>query len=86
MFLMRICNSNSQQIILPVGLVVLYWIRQFKRLLDGYNLQQNSDPSKRLGFQKADGWDLLTHLAADDFAIGALFTGLDAKALQLLLH
>ena len=79
-----VLDCSSQQTILPVGLVVLYWIRQFKRLIDGYNLQQNSDPSKRLGFQKADGWDLLTHLTADDFAIGALFTGPDAKALQKL--
>lgn len=76
------------KITLPAGLVALYWVRQFKRLIDvdiqGMGIQQNSNSSKGLGFVKEDGWHQLNHLAADDFAIGALFMGDDTKAIQKL--
>lgn len=82
-----VLDRTDGKVALPQGLVALYWIRQFKRLIDieigGIRgIQQNSNTSRGLGFVKDDGWCKLRHLAADDLAIGALFIGEDAKALQ----
>ncbi|MEG3693553.1 class I SAM-dependent methyltransferase [Vibrio coralliirubri] len=94
--LLRIADAHSGAVIertdgkisLPVGLVALYWVRQFKRLIDidieGAGIQQNSNTTKGLGFVKEDGWNKLKHLSADDLAIGAMFLGDEAKALQKL--
>ncbi len=93
--LLRIADAHSGAILdrsdgkvsIPLGLVALYWIRQFKRLVDVevdgvQGIQQNSNANKGLGFVKPDGWGKLAHLVADDLAIGAMFIGEDAKALQ----
>nr|WP_245823637.1 methyltransferase domain-containing protein [Photobacterium proteolyticum] len=85
-----VMDRTDGKVAIPLGLVGLYWIRQFKRLIDididGLKgIQQNSNTSKGLGFVKEDGWQKLTHLSADDLAIGSLFTGEDAKALQKAL-
>ncbi|MEZ9058295.1 class I SAM-dependent methyltransferase [Vibrio pelagius] len=83
-----VIDRNDGKILLPVGLVALYWVRQFKRLIDidieGSGIQQNSNTTKGLGFVKEDGWNQLKHLSADDLAIGAMFLGEEAKALQKL--
>lgn len=83
-----VIDRSDGKILLPVGLVALYWVRQFKRLIDidiaGSGIQQNSNTTKGLGFVKEDGWNLLKHLSADDLAIGAMFLGDEAKALQKL--
>ena len=83
-----VINRSDGKILLPVGLVALYWVRQFKRLIDidieGSGIQQNSNTTKGLGFVKEDGWNQLKHLSADDLAIGAMFLGEEAKALQKL--
>lgn len=83
-----VIDRSDGKILLPVGLVALYWVRQFKRLIDidieGSGIQQNSNTTKGLGFVKEDGWHQLKHLSADDLAIGAMFLGEEAKALQKL--
>jgi hypothetical protein len=78
-----VLDRQDGKVTISLGLVALYWIRLFKRLVDN-NIQQNSDPAKGLGFVTAHGWQALRHLTADDFAIGSLFTGPDAAALQQL--
>lgn len=83
-----VIERTDGKVILSAGLVALYWVRQFKRLIDidieGHGIQQNSNVSKGLGFVKDDGWQKLKHLTADDFSIGSLYVGEDAKAIQKL--
>lgn len=83
-----ILDRTDGKVSISAGLVALYWVRQFKRLIDidieGDGIQQNSNTSKGLGFVKDDGWNKLKHLTADDFAIGSLFVGEDAVAIQRL--
>jgi hypothetical protein len=88
--LLRIADAHSGAVIdrsdgkvaIPLGLVALYWIRQFKRLIDKEDIQQNSNSSMGLGFIKPDGWGKLKefNLGADDLSIGAMFLGEQAKA------
>ncbi len=85
-----VTDRQDGRVAIPLGLVALYWIRQYKRLIDtdageGVGIQQNSNTNKGLGFVKADGWGELKHLVPDDFAIGALFLGDEATALQKAL-
>jgi len=88
--LLRIADVHSGAVIdrtdgkvaIPLGLVGLYWIRQFKRLIDKENIQQNSNESKGLAFIKPEGWGKLSHLNADDLSIGAVFLGDEAVALD----
>ncbi|OEE59968.1 SAM-dependent methyltransferase [Enterovibrio norvegicus FF-454] len=82
-----VIDRSDKRIAIPLGLVALYWMRQYKRLLDkdvgdGQGIQQNSDANKGLGFVKDEGWHKLKHLTPDDLSIGAFFTGEDAQALQ----
>lgn len=78
-----VLDRHDGKVAISLGLVALYWIRLFKRLVDN-QIQQSSDPAKGLGFVTERGWLALKHLSADDFAIGTLFTGPDAVALQQL--
>jgi SAM-dependent methyltransferase len=78
-----VLDKQDGTVAISLGLVALYWIRLFKRLVDN-NIQQSSDPAKGLGFVTENGWGLLRHLTADDFAIGNFYTGQDAAALQQL--
>ena len=77
------CEDSNVSI--PLGLVSLYWCHQFKPLIDSFKIRQNSDPNKGMGFVKANGWQQLTSRVADDYAIGNLFIGEDAKALYRTL-
>jgi SAM-dependent methyltransferase len=79
-----VIDRHDGTVAISLGLVALYWIRLYKRLVDN-NIQQSSDPAKGLGFVKPDGWGSLQHLTADDFAIGNFYTGQDATALQQLI-
>ncbi|MDV6250681.1 class I SAM-dependent methyltransferase [Vibrio sp. EA2] len=83
-----VLDRNDGKVVLPAGLIALYWVRQFKRLIDvdieGRGIQQNSNTTKGLGFVKEDGWGQLKHLSADDFTIGSLFVGVEAMAVQKL--
>ncbi|OEF23107.1 class I SAM-dependent methyltransferase [Aliivibrio logei] len=88
--LLRIADAHSScvmdrtdgEVSIPLGLVALYWIKAYKRLIDVGNIQQNSNTKKGLAFISEDGWEKLKHLSADDLAIGAVFYGEEAKALQ----
>ncbi|OAN14219.1 SAM-dependent methyltransferase [Photobacterium jeanii] len=85
-----VIDRSDGKVAIPAGLVALYWMRQFKRLIDidiegCGGIQQNSNTSKGLGFVKEDGWQQLRHLAADDLTVGAMFLSDDAKALQKAL-
>ncbi len=79
-----VLDKQDGTVAISLGLVALYWIRLFKRLVDS-DIQQNSDPAKGLGFVRDNGWGLLRHLTADDFAIGNLYTGQEATAFQQLM-
>ncbi|WP_100752975.1 class I SAM-dependent methyltransferase [Vibrio salilacus] len=88
--LLRIADAHSGSVVdrtdgkvaIPLGLVALYWVRQFKRLIDIGDIQQNSNPNKGLGFIKPDGWHKIKHIGVDDLAVGSIFVGDEAKALQ----
>lgn len=82
-----VIDRSDGKVTISAGLVALYWIRQFKRLIDinidgVEGIQQSANSSKGLGFVKDDGWNQLKHLVADDLTIGAMFLGKEAKALQ----
>ena len=79
--LRRESSPFGDRVILPVGLVALYWCHQYKDLIDTHQLYQTPNKSPNMGFMKPDGWHKLTHRTASDYRIGNLFTGDDAKAL-----
>ena len=79
--LRRESSPTGDRVILPVGLVALYWCHQYKDLIDQHQLFQTPNKSPNMGFMKADGWHKLTHRSASDYCIGNLFTGDDAKSL-----
>jgi SAM-dependent methyltransferase len=79
--LRRESSPFGDRVILPVGLVALYWCHQYKDLIDTHQLYQTPNKSPNMGFMKPDGWHKLTHRKASDYSIGNLFTGDDAKAL-----
>lgn len=79
--LRRESSPFGDRVILPVGLVALYWCHQYKDLVDTHQLYQTPNKSPNMGFMKPDGWHKLTHRTASDYRIGNLFTGDDAKAL-----
>tara|TARA_R110001583_G_scaffold44599_6_gene141446 strand:+ start:14676 stop:15959 length:1284 start_codon:yes stop_codon:yes gene_type:complete len=83
--LRRESSPFGDRVILPVGLVALYWCHQYKDLIDKYNIFQRPGNNSNMGFMTANGWDKLTHLTASDYRIGNLFTGDDAKALYRTL-
>ncbi|MEI6894447.1 MAG: class I SAM-dependent methyltransferase [Colwellia sp.] len=75
-------GKMADRVILPVGLVALYWCHQYKNLIDTHQLYQTPNKNPNMGFMKANGWHQLTHLTASDYRIGNLFTGDDAIALH----
>jgi len=79
--LRRESSPFGDRVILPVGLVALYWCHQYKDLIDTHQLYQTPNKSPNMGFMKPDGWHKLTHRTASDYRIGNLFAGDDAKAL-----
>lgn len=79
-----VIERTDGQVVLPLGLVALYWARQYKPLLDA-GLQQNSVSSRGLGFVKEDGWQKLDHISPQDFAVGQRFTGDEAQAMHKTL-
>ena len=76
-----------------IGLVSLYWVKQYRRLLsfpiqqttsndtssNQTGIFQSSDTNKGLGFIK-DNWRSLHNLNADDICIGSLLIGEEARA------
>lgn len=74
-------SALGERVILPLGLVALYWIHQYKDLIDRHGLFQTPNKSPNMGFMKENGWHCLNNYYSSDFRIGNLFTGEDAKAL-----
>jgi hypothetical protein len=64
-----------------LGLVSLYWIHQYKDLIDHHGLFQTPSKSPNMGFMKKGGWSELSQRTSSDFRVGNLFTGDDAVAL-----
>lgn len=80
-----VIRREDDRVILPVGLVALYWCHQYKILIDKYQLFQTPNSNPNMGFMKDNGWHQLDNRAASDFCIGNLFTGNDALALHRTL-
>ncbi|MFT2091109.1 methyltransferase domain-containing protein [Paraglaciecola sp. 2405UD69-4] len=83
--LRRESSPSGDRVILPVGLVALYWCHQYKGLIDTHQLYQTPNKSPNMGFMKAEGWHKLTHRTAADYRIGNMFLGDDAIALHKTL-
>jgi len=79
-----VLRREDKHVILPLGLVSLYWARQYMPLIR-QNIQQSGDSKKSLGFIKEDGWKALDSNSTYDFSIGNLFLGDDAVALHKML-
>ncbi|NQZ93555.1 MAG: methyltransferase domain-containing protein [Moritella sp.] len=78
-------SPQGVRVILPVGLVALYWCHQYKILIDGHGLYQTTRDEPNMGFMTDKGWHKLTSRAAEDYRIGHLFVGKDAIALHRTL-
>ena len=80
--LRRESSPFGDRVILPAGLVALYWCHQYKDLIDTHQLFQSPNQNPNMGFMKPNGWHKLTHRSASDYRIGNLFTGEDSIALH----
>jgi len=72
-----VIERTKEHVVLPVGLVALYWIKLFKPLLDHFEIPQSSNRSKGLGFVKKGGWQALRSFTASDFYVGATYLNAD---------
>ena len=78
---------DEDNIVLPLGLVSLFWLRQYHRLLNShFNLQQSSNTNRGLGFVKDDGFRQLENISTYDFSISHHFSGSEANALMKSLR
>lgn len=68
-----VLERTREHVVLPVGLVSLYWIKLFKPLVDHFQIPQSSNKKKGLGFVKEGGWQALRSFNANDFYIGAVY-------------
>ena len=48
-------DKSGDRVILPVGLVALYWCHQYKDLIDTHKIFQTPNKSPNMGFMKANG-------------------------------
>jgi len=80
-----VLRREDTRVILPMGLVALYWAHQYKALIDTHQLFQTPNKNCNMGFMKADGWHKLTALQASDYRVGNLFSGDDAIAMYRML-
>ena len=79
-----VIRREDGRVILPMGLIALYWMRQYKPLIER-DIQQNSVASKGLGFIKPTGWKAMGAIATQDLAIGQLFFDDQAQAIHQTL-
>jgi SAM-dependent methyltransferase len=82
-----VLRREDGRVILPAGLVALYWAHQYKILIDDNHLFQTPTKTNKInmGFMKPNGWHQLTNRAASDYSVGNLFVGDDALALHRTL-
>ncbi|WP_394224211.1 methyltransferase domain-containing protein [Alteromonas gracilis] len=69
-----VIEQTGEHVILPAGLVALYWLKLYKPLIDQFEMQQNSNSRKGLGFVKDNGWQQFKSYSSNDFYIGARYT------------
>lgn len=74
-----VIDESSEYVALPLGLIALYWMRQYKPLLQA-GIKQST--AANLGFVKKDGWLQIEHIPTQDFSIGQIFTGSEARAIH----
>ena len=79
-----VMRREDNRVIIPMGLVALYWARQYKPLIDN-NIQQSAVTSKGLGFIKTNGWEKLQGITVNELNVGQLFLGEQAKAMHQTL-
>ena len=72
-----VIERTSEHVVLPVGLVALYWLKLYKPLVDQFGMQQNSNSNRGLGFIKESGWQRFTTYTSNDFYIGAHYSDTD---------
>ena len=72
-------GQDERHVDLPLGLVALFWVRSFRRLLEA-RLPQHPKGNDNLGFVK-DGFRGLRNRSPYDLRIGQQFTGEDADNL-----
>ncbi len=72
-----VIEQTNEHVVLPVGLVALYWLKLYKPLVDQFGMQQNSNSSKGLGFITENGWRRLTSYTSNHFYIGAFYSDMD---------
>ena len=77
-----VIEQTNEHVVLPVGLVALYWLKLYKPLIDKFEMQQNSNASRGLGFIKEDGWQQIKAFSSNDFYIGAHYS--DTLTVQAL--
>lgn len=76
-----VIKKDENHVMLPFGLVALFWIRTYKPLLDkGYRQQ----PHGRYGFVK-EPFNKINSISPYDLRVGAHFDGKDAKYLAMAL-
>ena len=69
-----VIERTSEHVVLPVGLVAIYWLKLYKPLVDQFGMQQNSNSNRGLGFIKENGWQRFTTYTSNDFYIGAHYS------------
>jgi SAM-dependent methyltransferase len=75
-------ERDDESVMLPLGLVSLFWLRQYHRLLLGrVSFQQLNNSVAELGFVKKDGFKQLSSLSTYDLSISCQFNGASAVAL-----
>lgn len=79
-----VLEQNEEHIVLPMGLVALYWLKLYKPLVDSYNIQQNGNSEKGLSFITENGWARLTSYTNSDFYLGARYTHIAQYLYQTL--
>lgn len=76
-----IIAHDETHVVLPFGLVALFWTRMYRPLLDkGYRQQ----PHGRCGFAK-DAFNKISSISPYDLRVGARFSGEEAKYLAMAL-
>ncbi|MBF0430780.1 MAG: class I SAM-dependent methyltransferase [Fibrobacteria bacterium] len=72
-----VLEEDDQYVSIPVGLVSLYWVRQYKQLILEHDFIQGSRGNSHVAFNK-DAFKALKHISPYDLQVGSFFQGNDA--------
>jgi SAM-dependent methyltransferase len=75
-----VIKKDDEYVHLPFGIVSLYWLKMYKKLIMEFNYPQHPAKNK-LGFDKTT-FRMLSTISDFDLRIGARFTGNNAKHIQ----